>query len=138
MRSKLAVIGLSVFAVFAIACGAASNGPTQGPGVDNDGGDQSESTSGHTIQFEVTGDGVASANSISYGIGGNISQANGAALPWSQEATSEESFLILSLTAQSSSDSGGSISCKITVDGEMVVENRSEGAFAVVTCSGTR
>jgi len=133
MRNKLAIGGLGVLAVFALACGAGSSS-TKGPGV---GGDEPAGDGGHAVVFEVTGDGVTSANSITYGMGGNMSQANGAALPWSQEATSNDSFLVLSLSAQSASDSGGSIMCKITVDGQVVAENKSEGPYAVVTCSAT-
>ncbi|NJC62934.1 hypothetical protein HC028_00140 [Planosporangium flavigriseum] len=87
----------------------------------------------HAVVFEVTGDGVSKANSVTYGIGGNSSQANGTALPWKKEATSSDAFLMLSLVAQSGGS--GTISCRVSVDGKVVVENSSQGQYAVVTCS---
>lgn len=48
--------------------------------------------------------------------------------------TSNESLLIVSLIAQSKGTSGD-ISCKITVNGAVVKENKSSGEYAVVICS---
>jgi hypothetical protein len=39
------------------------------------------------------------------------------------------------LSAQNAA--GGTIGCKVTVDGEVVAENKSRGRFAVVSCDGT-
>ena len=140
MSTKKAVlIGTAiVLGGLSLACGAGSTtGTTHGPGVTS--GDPTGAASaktGHAIVFEVTGNGVTKASSISYGVGGNQSQDNGAALPWQKQSTSNDPFLIVSLVAQSGSGSG-SISCKITVDGKVVVDNTSQGQYAVVTCSGT-
>lgn len=140
MSTKKAVLIGTAIALggLSLACGAGSTtGTTHGPGVaSSDPTDTASARTGHTIVFEVTGNGVTKASSISYGIGGNQSQDNGAALPWQKQSTSNDSFLILSLVAQSGSGSG-SISCKITVDGKVVVDNTSQGQYAVVTCSGT-
>jgi hypothetical protein len=152
MSTKKAVlIGAAiVLGGLSLACGAGSTtGTTHGPGVTSTDptGAASAKTgaastgaaavkSGHTIVFEVTGNGVTKASTISYGVGGNQSQDNGAALPWQKQSTSDDPFLILSLVAQSGGGSG-SISCKITVDGKVVVDNTSQGQYAVVTCSGT-
>jgi hypothetical protein len=137
---KTVLIGLAtVLGGLSLACSAgAKGGTTHGPGgVTSTGATGAPSAkAGHTIVFEVTGSGVKRATSISYGIGGNQSQDNGAALPWQKQTTSDDSFLILSLVAQSGGTSG-SISCKITVDGKVVVDNTSQGQYAVVTCSGT-
>ena len=45
------------------------------------------------------------------------------------------SFAPLSLVAQNGS-SGGDITCRITVDGDVVGESTSSGRYAVVTCNG--
>ena len=140
---KLSIVGLSVLAVFAIACGASVDKPTtQGPGVDTSSAGGASAAGGadqgkHAIHFEVTGTGVTKAGNVTYGVGANSSQANDVALPWSKDATSTDSFLIVSLVAQSGSGKAGKINCKVTVDGKVVVENSSEGPYAVVTCAGS-
>lgn len=82
------------------------------------------------VVFEVSGPAAAD---ITYGTGADQSQENGAALPWKKEVTSSADVLITVLLAQSKGT--GEISCKITVDGKVVKENKSSGEFAVVTCS---
>jgi Mycobacterium membrane protein len=85
----------------------------------------------HTIVFEVAGPAAAD---ITYGVGTDQSQDNGASLPWRKEVTSKDDALLITvLLAQSKST--GDITCKITVDGKVVKENKSSGEFAVVTCS---
>lgn len=134
-KSTIAVIALGAPLIAAtLACGSSSS--TKGPGMD--GGSSSSApagtkASGHSIVFEVTGAGTAS--NISYGVGGNMSQANGQALPWKQEATSEDTFLITTLSAQNGGS--GEIGCRITIDGKVKVENKSSGQYAVVTCTGS-
>ncbi len=64
----------------------------------------------------------------------NISQENGAELPWTKELTIPAgSFRILSLSAQNSG--GGDISCSISVGGQVVDTATSSGDYAIVTCS---
>ncbi|GAA2600363.1 hypothetical protein GCM10010399_33980 [Dactylosporangium fulvum] len=130
---KNSLVALSALSLFALGCGVDTNqGTTQGPGV----ADAASSAAGaHSVVFEVTGKGVSKASSVTYGIGGNSSQANGAALPWKKEATSTDTLLTVSIVAQSGTGTG-TITCRITVDGKVVVENSSEGQYAVVTCSG--
>jgi hypothetical protein len=151
---KLPVFGLVAISALALGCGGAGQkGTTQGPGVAasdagkvagtskpdpaNAGTDKAAQPDDgkRDIVFEVTGKGVTKATSITYGIGGNTSQANNAKVPWKKQATSADSFLILSLVAQSGGSGGGTISCRITVDGKVLVENSSQGQYAVVTCS---
>lgn len=43
----------------------------------------------------------------------------------------------VSLTAQISSDDSGTVTCRITADGVVIVENTSSGGYAVVSCTGT-
>jgi len=137
-KKAVLIVATVVLGGLSLACGAADKAATtHGPGVTStDPIGSASAKTGHTIVFEVTGSGVTKASSISYGLGGNQSQDNGAALPWQKQTSSDDSFLILSLVAQSGAGSG-SISCKITVDGKVVVDNTSQGQYAVVTCSGT-
>jgi|MudIll2142460700_1097286.scaffolds.fasta_scaffold02384_6 hypothetical protein len=99
-----------------IACGGSG---TSGPASD------------HRIKFEVTG--PPSSNSITYSVGVDQAQENGAKLPWTKELSSSRWPLIASVVAQS--DGTGVISCRITVDGKVVKENSSSGQYAVVTCT---
>lgn len=142
---KLPIFGLAGLSVLALACGGTGDkGTTQGPGAAASSGANApagkatqQDDGKRNIVFEVSGKGVTKANSITYGVGGNSSQANGAKLPWKKQATSTDSFLMLSLVAQSGSSGNGTISCRITVDGKVIVENSSQGQYAVVTCSET-
>lgn len=126
MRGKLIVAVMSLLAATAIACGAGDS-DTAGPGAQDAG---AEAKSGKKIVLEVTG---AKAADITYGLGADQSQEQGAKVPWKKELTSNEAMLIVVLVAQNKG--GGEIACKITVDGKVVKENKSSGEFAVVTCS---
>lgn len=140
MRTKLLIgIPTAILALFTLACSGGGSESTKGPGVEDSGsrsahGSSASTEAGRQITFEVTGSGVSTAGSITYDLGANQSQDNGAKLPWSKKTRSTEDFLVLSLVAQSGGDSG-SITCRISVDGKVVVENTSRGAYAVVTCT---
>lgn len=84
------------------------------------------------IELQVSG--PANAD-ITYGIGVDQSQVNGAALPWTKELTSKDDPLIAVITAQSKGSE--EITCKILIDGEAVKTSKSLGQFAVVTCSNS-
>lgn len=134
MRTKLITVGVSVLALVAIACSAGES-DTAGPGaqdqVSETGDANSENEGDTTIVMEVTGPKTAD---ITYSLGADSSQENGATLPWKKELTSKESFLLPNIVAQMGSGSG-KIECKITIDGELVKENASSGEYAVVTCT---
>lgn len=143
---KNSLIALSALSLLAVGCGVDTNrGTTQGPGFAASTAPDGSGAAGaagqparngtHAVVFEVTGKGVSKASSVTYGIDGNSSQANGAALPWKKETSSTGTLLALSIVAQSGTGTG-TITCRITVDGKVVVENSSEGQYAVVTCSG--
>jgi hypothetical protein len=128
VRSKIATIALTFLAATAIACGAGSS-DTAGPGSQDDG---TEAKSGDkTIVLEVTG--AKAGADITYGLGTDQSQEQGAKVPWKKELTSSESLIIATVVAQNKGS--GEIKCKITIDGEVVKENKSSGEFAVVTCN---
>lgn len=102
-----------------------------------------EAAAGSTVLYEVESD-AATSQSISYATvdDGNFGQeqANGAELPWSNEVEitggGEFDFNSFSLTAQAA-QGATTITCRITVDGEVIAEQTSTGEFAVVTCSGS-
>jgi hypothetical protein len=91
---------------------------------------------GHAIVFEVTGDGVSKATSITYGIDGKNQESDGTTLPW-QKRTSATSVQTLSLAARSQGDGSGSISCRITVDGNVVANGTAQGQDATVNCNAS-
>lgn len=84
----------------------------------------------HTVVFEVTGPPAAD---VTFGVGTDQAQENGVTLPWRKEQKVSADVLITVLLAQNKGS--GDISCKITVDGKVVKENKSSGEFAIVTCS---
>ena len=84
-----------------------------------------------TIVMEVAGPAQAD---ITYGIGTDQSQELGKVLPWKKTTTSSADPLIVVLSAQSKAEAG-EITCKLTIGGKIVKENKSTGQFAVVTCS---
>jgi Mycobacterium membrane protein len=76
--------------------------------------------------------------------GGNIgtAQDNAATPPWNKTLQVEDSFINgFSLTGQmnpvldGSAPDGTTITCRITVDGEVVAEQTSTGQYAVVSCA---
>ncbi|PZG19005.1 hypothetical protein C1I95_12500 [Micromonospora craterilacus] len=117
----------------AIACGAGES-DTAGPGAQDQAAGAADKKGGKKgekkIVLEVTGPKSAD---VTYGLNADQSQANGAKLPWKKELTSAEAIVIPTIVAQSKGS--GKIKCKITIDGEVVKENASEGEFAVVTCT---
>lgn len=76
--------------------------------------------------------GPKSASTISYMLPGGSEQISNAKLPFTKEFTSE-GFAVFSLTAQNAGS--GSITCTITVDGQVITTKTSQGQFAVVSCT---
>jgi hypothetical protein len=98
----------------------------------------------HTVTYTVTGDAATADISYStYSSSGasGTSSANGTKLPFEKKITvkgSSESFdfNLFSLTAMSDVD-GGSVTCEIKIDGDVVSTNEANGSFALASCSGT-
>ena len=94
------------------------------------------------VTYTVTSD-AATAGSVAYASvssdGSGQSQTVGAPMPFTFSETLPVRMIdnIFSLTAQASPEST-TITCKITVDGDLVVEQTSTGPSAVVTCAGSR
>jgi Mycobacterium membrane protein len=90
------------------------------------------------VTYEVTGEGVSTANNITYTKDVNLGQeqATGQPLPWKKDIQFGEGlFKPLSIVAQAG-DGTGTITCRILVDGAEVTKSTSQGQFAVVSCSG--
>ena len=91
----------------------------------------------HTVVYSITGDGTKATDITYLKINGDGTsgeeQANNAALPWSKTVTGKGDFSEYSLVGQAGD--GNSISCEITVDGNVKAKQTSTGQFAVVTCS---
>ena len=107
------------------------NTPTT-PGAAPNDATTSERAATSTLVYEVTSD-SGTANNITYwAAGANQSQETGAALPWRSREFDADQVTIKGVTAQNGG--GGTITCKVIVDGETIVENSSSGQYAVVTC----
>lgn len=130
MRNKTILAALVAGAVTAAAC-SSGGADTAGPGAQDAagaaGGDGKK-----TIVMEVTG---AKKADITFGLGTDQSQDNGATLPWKKTLTSTEALLIATLVAQNKGS--GTIGCKITVNGKVAKTNASKGEYAVVTCDAS-
>jgi hypothetical protein len=128
MSRRLVVAACAIpFALATIACGMGDK-DVAGPGA---GQPASGGAAKHTIVFDVAG--PAEGADITYGVGADQSQDNGAKLPWRKETGSNETLIITALVAQSKGTA--EITCTITVDGKVKKTNKSSGQFAVVSCS---
>ena len=90
---------------------------------------------GSVVVYEIVGKG--SASTVTYTKQDfSQDQLATAQLPFRKELRFDERVgAPLSLTGQNSSR-GGAITCRITVDGTVVDESASTGAYTVVTCRG--
>ena len=90
----------------------------------------------YAVLYEVTGTAKRALVTYSSTTSGDIAQDSAARIPWKKRLTMGGDVIpTFTLTAQNSG--GGTIGCKVTVDGEVIAENRSRGRFAVVSCDGT-
>lgn len=143
MKKTFATAAALLLAASLSACSSSEAAPA----ANNETGSQEstapEASESHSVVYEVTGD-SATAGNVTYmtATNGNVGteQANGAPLPFTKEIILEDKGLfeanVFSLTAMTD-DAGTSISCKITVDGEVIAEQTSTGQYAMVSCSGS-
>lgn len=87
-----------------------------------------------TVRYEVTGSGKPM--SVSFGAGGSHSQESSPELPWSHEQAASDGFDAYTLIVHNDGN-GGEISCRLTVNGEVVAENTSTGPYSSASCTGT-
>ncbi|HXH36012.1 MAG TPA: MmpS family transport accessory protein [Plantibacter sp.] len=96
-----------------------------------------------TVVYEVTGTSAASSITYATFTDGNsgTEQANDQALPFTKEFTIKAGgtfdYTSFYLMAMNGMDDTGDISCKITVDGEVVAEQTSTGEYASASCSAS-
>lgn len=83
----------------------------------------------HTVTLEVTGSG---ASSITYVVGVEESQEFDVKLPWVRSFASPNAVPIVVVGIQGAG--GGTIGCRIVVNGVVVEENTSQGRHSVVAC----
>ena len=90
-----------------------------------------------SVEYSVTG--AATDATVTYSTYTNsqsgTEQATGQTLPFSKTVTGTKGWSSYSLTATNGADDKSDISCKITVDGEVVAEQTSTGSFATVNCT---
>jgi hypothetical protein len=119
------LVGLLAGAALAVL----GRGPASPPPVELSG----SSTPG--VLYEVTGD--AARALVTFGTDGAVTQQNGVGLPWQRTGPVAEDAATYTLTAQSSSDDAGRITCRISVDGTVIAERTSSARYSVTTCVGT-
>lgn len=68
------------------------------------------------------------------GKGMSMAQVSSAQLPWRTEVQASDAF-VPTLSAQNAGS--GTITCRITVDGTVVSEVTSQGAYAMAMCADT-
>jgi Mycobacterium membrane protein len=104
---------------------------------------QASATSGppQTLVYEVTGAGTST--SIFYttldGTDSGVEQVAGQPLPFTEEqqVASGAAFQAFSITATNGADDEGDITCRITLDGEVLAEETGTGAFSSAVCVAT-
>lgn len=94
-----------------------------------------------TVLYEV--EGTATGASLTIATPSGTRQVSDAAVPVTREASGERGLEMtvapgefLYISAQNNHDTG-TITCRITVDGVVISENSSSGAYAIASCSGT-
>ena len=123
MKNIFATAAVLVVAATLSACGGSS-----GPAPEATPAPEENKT--HTIVYEVTSDGATSPSVIVSGkMGAEKEQLIDVALPFTQEFTDKneteyESFYSVSA---SKDESAASITCRITIDGELMDERTSTG-----------
>lgn len=94
------------------------------------------SGNGHTVRYEVSGDGQGM---VTFTTDQNMSMSQSTqSLPWSTDLQFPKTFFApLSINVTRSYDGGsGPLGCKIIVDGKVVTENHSTGGqFSTVMCN---
>ncbi|MFD9893401.1 DUF4190 domain-containing protein [Amycolatopsis sp. NPDC059027] len=86
------------------------------------------------VSYEVTGD--AKNVEIVYGEVLNPSTETAPALPWHKNVENKGVYKGGTLTV-TTAETGGSVTCKITVDGAVVSTKTASGEFATAACTGT-
>lgn len=126
----LPIAGL--FALVIVIAALSGGGAPTGNGP----AEPAEAGTGHTVRYEVTGDGTGM---ITFTTDANLSMSQATeSLPWSTEVQFADTFFAPVSVNVTRSYQGGSgpLGCRIVVDGKVVTENNSTGGeFATVSCN---
>jgi hypothetical protein len=118
----------------------------QGAGGGSGSGDAGDASGTVEVVYTLESDAPSVSATYSTLDGGNIGQQqnNEVPPPWSTTVEVEDSFVqSFSLIGQmnpvldGSAADGTTITCRITVDGEVIAEQTSTGQYAAVTCAGS-
>ena len=92
----------------------------------------------HTVVYSVTGTGATTDityDTLQEGSGQNgLAQVSNAPLPWTKTIVVSGLFTVLDVTGTVSAN-GGSVTCKVTEDGQVLTTNTATGAYASANCS---
>jgi len=107
--------------------------PEPGYSDDSDSGD-SGSGDGPEVVYEVTGDGPVSIVFLKED-GATPERATDTDLPWRKELKMSEDAALVTVTAIRAGSDSGTITCRLTIDGEEVAKKTANGTFATATCT---
>lgn len=89
-----------------------------------------------TITYEVTGDAASvDVDYSTYGDSISSNQETVTTLPWSKETKTTGLLKGGSLVVMAD-EAGGTVTCRVLIDGEEATSNTATGSFAVATCTG--
>ena len=119
----VSVLGLVVSILWVVVLGKAIN----------DVNDQA--TQHHTITYSVTGDAkTADIDYSTFDQAASVGSETGAVVPWTK--TVEATGLFVGAFTATTGEEGGSVTCKVVVDGKEVKTATAAGEFAVASCTG--
>ena len=130
-KSPLVVTAVLAAVAMLLAVGWLGPGFPFGP---HSPGSTAESVVARHVVYEVFGDGDVADITYTDDGGTHTAQAQNAGLPFRKEFQLEEAaFQVFTLSAQNAEE--GPITCRITVDGEVIHEATSVGAWELALCS---
>lgn len=120
----VSIVGLVFCILWAAAFGKAANDIEE------------EANRKATVVYEVTGDATnVTVSYTSFGDGLSSSTEPAATLPWTKQIDVTGLVKGGSLTV-TTGPGGGTVTCKVTIDGEPVATNTASGAGAITSCTG--
>lgn len=132
MKKIFAAIATSAFAFAATSCAAGDEQPS----AEETTAESTLEDLGHVVELQADGSEGAEVSVTFVNDEFETTQHSKVDTPWSAEITrlsAPESALGINMTAQVSGD-GGSVSCRILWDGEVVSEDDGSGPFAIADC----
>ncbi|MEU8639575.1 MmpS family transport accessory protein [Amycolatopsis sp. NPDC048633] len=94
-----------------------------------------QATQRHTITYSVTGDSkTADVDYSTFEPADSVKSETGAAVPWTK--TVEATGLFIGAFTVTTGEDGGSVTCKVVVDGKEVKTATASGEYAVASCTG--